>query len=224
MNKLYAIIAFVITFLLLASLPLNRSVTVPLVAVTDTGGIVVFAEVVSRPGSGNIYVSLDGIVGEDTQYSIKKAVFLAQKLSGKHIGFNDIYFYLGKDIIEGESAGVAFTAAVYALLTGSELNHDVVATGGVSLDGSVVKVGGVLEKLRAVAEYGAKVFIIPAENRYEYVFDERIVSTEVFPGIVVGRPVYSVKKVDIVKEGEKLGVNVIPVHSVEEALRYMVIR
>ncbi|MEM9564201.1 MAG: S16 family serine protease [Actinomycetota bacterium] len=66
--------------------------------------------------------------------------------------------------VGGPSAGLAFTLAVLDQLTEGELTGgaQVAVTGTIQADGSVGRVGGVLQKTAAVRDLGVDVFIVPA--------------------------------------------------------------
>jgi Lon-like protease len=68
--------------------------------------------------------------------------------------------------IGGPSAGLMFTLSIIDKLTREDLTggRRIAGTGEVALDGSVLPVGGVGEKLIAVRRQGVTTFLIPAEN------------------------------------------------------------
>jgi PDZ domain-containing protein len=68
--------------------------------------------------------------------------------------------------IGGPSAGLMFTLSIIDKLTSEDLTggRRIAGTGEIALDGSVLPVGGVGEKLIAVHRLGVTTFLIPAEN------------------------------------------------------------
>jgi Lon-like protease len=68
--------------------------------------------------------------------------------------------------IGGPSAGLMFTLSIIDKLTSEDLTggRRIAGTGEIALDGSVLPVGGVGEKLIAVRRLGVTTFLIPAEN------------------------------------------------------------
>jgi PDZ domain-containing protein len=68
--------------------------------------------------------------------------------------------------IGGPSAGLMFTLSIIDKLTSDDLTggRRIAGTGEIALDGSVLPVGGVGEKLIAVRRLGVTTFLIPAEN------------------------------------------------------------
>jgi PDZ domain-containing protein len=68
--------------------------------------------------------------------------------------------------IGGPSAGLIFTLSIIDKLTPGDLTagRRIAGTGEIALDGSVLPVGGVAEKLIAVHRLGVTTFLIPAGN------------------------------------------------------------
>lgn len=74
--------------------------------------------------------------------------------------------------LDGPSAGVALVTVVYSALTGKPVDNLVAMTGEVSILGTVMPVGGIVPKLKAAKEAGAKRVLIPAENWQDSFADE----------------------------------------------------
>jgi Lon-like ATP-dependent protease len=68
---------------------------------------------------------------------------------------------------DGPSAGVAIALAVYSALTGRLVDNQVAMTGELSIRGEVKPVGGVVAKVEAAIQAGAKRVLIPQENWQE---------------------------------------------------------
>jgi PDZ domain-containing protein len=68
--------------------------------------------------------------------------------------------------IGGPSAGLMFTLAIIDRLTAEDLTggRRIAGTGEISLDGQVLPIGGVVEKLVAAHRKGATIFLIPRDN------------------------------------------------------------
>jgi Lon-like protease len=68
--------------------------------------------------------------------------------------------------IGGPSAGLMFTLSIIDKLTREDLTagRRIAGTGAIALDGTVLAVGGVAEKLIAVRRLGVTTFLIPADN------------------------------------------------------------
>jgi len=65
---------------------------------------------------------------------------------------------------DGPSAGVTMTTALASLATGRPVRGDVGMTGEVTLNGRVLPIGGVKQKLLAAQRAGLKTVFIPQRN------------------------------------------------------------
>jgi ATP-dependent Lon protease len=142
-------------------------------AVTAIGGDVLTIEAVRVPGSGQLI--LTGQLGEVMQESAKIALTLARSVVQK-LGINenplngyDIHVHFPEGAIpkDGPSAGVAITTALVSLLTGKVVIPKLAMTGEVTLQGRVLAVGGIKQKLMAAHRYGYDKVIIPAANEID---------------------------------------------------------
>ncbi|RPK23463.1 ATP-dependent protease LonB [Paenibacillus xylanexedens] len=66
--------------------------------------------------------------------------------------------------IDGPSAGIAMATAITSAIQGRLVDHEIAMTGEISIHGRVKPIGGVLAKVEAAFQAGAKTVIIPAEN------------------------------------------------------------
>lgn len=66
--------------------------------------------------------------------------------------------------IDGPSAGITVTAAIYSAITNTYMDNKVAMTGEVSIRGKIKAVGGIIAKVEAAKNAGAKRVIIPKEN------------------------------------------------------------
>ena len=69
---------------------------------------------------------------------------------------------------DGPSAGTAITVAMYSLLCGRPIRHDVAITGEMCLQGKVTAIGGLDLKILGGIRAGVKTFIFPKENDKEF--------------------------------------------------------
>ncbi len=82
--------------------------------------------------------------------------------------------------VDGPSAGITITTAVYSAITGRPVNNEVAMTGEISIRGKVKPVGGISSKIEAARKAGIKMVIIPEDNyqdNFKYM-DIKIVGVE----------------------------------------------
>ncbi|WP_238903033.1 ATP-dependent protease LonB [Clostridium sp. YIM B02506] len=102
--------------------------------------------------------------------------------SSYHIHVN----FPGGTPVDGPSAGISITCAVYSAINGIPIDNKVAMTGEISLIGKVKPIGGVSAKILAAKKSGATTVIIPKDN-----YDE---SLEKIEGIKIV-PVENIKEV-----------------------------
>ncbi|MCS7099974.1 MAG: S16 family serine protease, partial [Sulfolobales archaeon] len=146
------------------------------------------------------------------------AAIVASRVSGTRFASCDFLASIkaGSPIVGGPSASAATAAAFAAALLDLPLRSDVVLTGMVMPDGSVAPVGGLRLKLEAAAKAGARVFLVPyGQTKYT--------ETVTVPRTVGPVTIYTTETVvvDLVSYGRELGVEVVPVATVHEALKIL---
>ena len=70
---------------------------------------------------------------------------------------------------DGPSAGVTMSTALFSVLTGKKVRHDVAMTGEVTLTGKVLPIGGLKVKVLAALRAGIKTIVIPERNRKDLI-------------------------------------------------------
>jgi ATP-dependent Lon protease len=141
-------------------------------AVTGTGGDVLFVEATKMPG-GKEGLVLTGQLGDVMKESARIALSYvrshAEELGLAEHAFDDTSFHVhvpaGAIPKDGPSAGVTMTTALASLLTGRPVKHTVGMTGEVTLQGRVLPIGGLKQKALAAHAAGLTDVIIPERNR-----------------------------------------------------------
>lgn len=96
-------------------------------------------------------------------------------------------------------------------------------TGTINEDGSVGRIGGVLEKTKAVSASGYKNFLIPMGQSDITYYERQIQRRPIDSGIDVLISEYVPKTLDLSETAkDELGLNIIEVSDVEEALPYFI--
>jgi ATP-dependent Lon protease len=138
---------------------------------TSVGGVTLDVEAVSVPGSGK--VALTGQLGEVMKESAQAAIAYLRANAdtyGLPEGFyetRDVHVHVLEGAVpkDGPSAGIAIASAVASALTQTPLRGDVAMTGEITLQGRVLPIGGVKEKLLAAHQAGIPHVLIPHENQ-----------------------------------------------------------
>ena len=139
-------------------------------AVTGTGGDVLFIEA-TREGIGEDGLTLTGQLGDVMKESARIALSYvrshadelgipAERLPGRF----HVHVPAGAVPKDGPSAGVAMTTALASLLSDRPVRAEVGMTGEVTLQGKVLPIGGVKQKVLAAHRAGLKEVILPARN------------------------------------------------------------
>ena len=175
-----------------------------------------------RPGSGRVLVSTSPKMGVDFQTAARTAVKVVSEKLGLDTSKYDVIFSVKAkdkvDVVDGPSAGGAMAVLLYSYLTGKKLNGSVVMTGTINPDGSIGKVGGVLEKGEAAAESGMKLFLVPEGQKKELVYYPE---KHEIGGLVI--ITYKPKLIDLGEYFKKYGMEVVEVKTLDDALKYFIL-
>ncbi len=142
---------------------------------TEVGGDILFIEAVDMPGKGT--VKQTGKLGDVMKESIETAYSVvrshAEKLGIKPEVFEktDIHVHVpeGATPKDGPSAGIAMYTTLVSVLTKIPVRKDVAMTGEITLQGRVLPIGGLKEKLLSALRGGIKTVIIPKDNEKDLV-------------------------------------------------------
>lgn len=117
-------------------------------------------------GKGNI--RFNETAGSMARDAVFNAAAVIRNLTGEDIKDYDLHVnVIGGGRIDGPSAGLATTMAIYSALNERPLLRDVAVTGEISIQGKVKPVGGIYEKIFGAKQAGVKTVIIPEENLAE---------------------------------------------------------
>ena len=144
-------------------------------AYTPVGGDVLFIEATSMRGGGSEGGSLvlTGQLGDVMKESARIALSYvrghADRVGADEDSFDGREFHVhvpaGAIPKDGPSAGVTMTTALASLLSGRPVKHTVGMTGEVTLQGRVLPIGGLKQKVLAAHAAGLTDVIIPERNR-----------------------------------------------------------
>lgn len=165
---------------------------------TEVGGDILFIEAVDMPGKGK--VTQTGKLGDVMKESIETAYSVVRAHS-KDLGIEpeifektDVHVHVpeGATPKDGPSAGIAMYTTLVSVFTKTPVRKDVAMTGEITLQGRVLPIGGLKEKLLAALRGGIKTVIIPKENE---------------------------KDLAEIPDNVKKGMTIIPVENVSEVLK-----
>ncbi|UGS38610.1 endopeptidase La [Capillimicrobium parvum] len=140
-------------------------------AVTGVGGDVLFVESTSMDGKGGLTLTgqLGDVMKESARIALSYVRGHAHELGIDPHGFEDTEFHVhvpaGAIPKDGPSAGITMTTALASLLTGRPVKHTVGMTGEVTLQGRVLPIGGLKQKVLAAHAAGLTDVILPERNR-----------------------------------------------------------
>jgi ATP-dependent Lon protease len=139
-------------------------------AVTGAGGDVLFVEATSMPGEPGLTLTgqLGDVMKESGSIALSYVRAHAAELGIDESAFDGRRFHLhvpaGAVPKDGPSAGVTMTTALVSLLTDRPVRPGVGMTGEVTLQGRVLPIGGVKQKVLAAHRAGLTDVVLPAHN------------------------------------------------------------
>ena len=140
-------------------------------AVTGVGGDVLFVEANTMKGKGGLTLTgqLGDVMKESARIALTYVRAHAAELGIDEDKFDEREFHVhvpaGAIPKDGPSAGVTMTTALTSLLTGRPVRHTVGMTGEVTLQGRVLPIGGLKQKVLAAHAAGLTDVILPERNR-----------------------------------------------------------
>ena len=140
-------------------------------AVTGTGGDVLFVEATVMTGKGDLLLTgqLGDVMKESARIALSYVRSHAEELGIDEHAFEEHEFHVhvpaGAIPKDGPSAGVTMVTALASLLSGRPVKHTVGMTGEVTLQGRVLPIGGLKQKALAAHAAGLTDVILPERNR-----------------------------------------------------------
>src|SRR3954467_2328794 len=140
-------------------------------AVTGTGGDVLFVEATSVAGGSGLELTgqLGDVMKEWARIALSYVRGHTAELGIDSHAFEDKGFHVhvpaGAIPKDGPSAGITMVTALASLLTERKVKHTVGMTGEVTLQGRVLPIGGLKQKVLAAHAAGLTDVIIPERNR-----------------------------------------------------------
>jgi ATP-dependent Lon protease len=140
-------------------------------AVTGVGGDVLFIEATSMKGKGGLVLTgqLGDVMKESARIALSYVRGHTDQLGIDETAFEDREFHVhvpaGAIPKDGPSAGITMVTALASLLTGRPVRHTVGMTGEVTLQGRVLPIGGLKQKVLAARAAGLTEVFLPERNR-----------------------------------------------------------
>src|SRR6185437_8836459 len=140
-------------------------------AVTGVGGDVLFIEAADMPGSGGLV--LTGQLGDVMKESARIALTYVKSHAGE-LGIDEhaldgrevhVHVPAGAIPKDGPSAGITMVTAIASLLSRRPVKSTIGMTGEVTLQGRVLPIGGLKQKVLAAHAAGLTEVIVPERNQ-----------------------------------------------------------
>ena len=168
-------------------------------AYTAFGGDTLSIEVTYYKGEGRLVLTgkLGDVMKESAQAALSYVKTNAEKFGIEYAKLkeNDIHIHVPEGAIpkDGPSAGVTIATAIISAFANREVHHNIGMTGEITLRGNVLPIGGVREKSIAAHRVGLNRILIPEEN---------------------------LKDLDEVPESVKNSMEIIPIKTIDDAIKY----
>jgi ATP-dependent Lon protease len=140
-------------------------------AVTGTGGDVLFVEATAMDGGHDLVLTgqLGEVMKESARIALSYVHSHAEEFGVDEKAFENRSFHVhvpaGAIPKDGPSAGITMATALASLLSDRPVKHTVGMTGEVTLQGRVLPIGGLKQKVLAAHAAGLTDVIIPERNR-----------------------------------------------------------
>jgi ATP-dependent Lon protease len=142
---------------------------------TEVGGDLLTIEVSILPGKGDLQLTgkLGEVMRESGQAALTWIRSRAERLGLQKWFYKeiDVHVHVPEGAIpkDGPSAGITIATALVSALTGVPTRADVSMTGEITLRGTVLAIGGLIEKALAARRTGHKTIVLPRANQKDLV-------------------------------------------------------
>ncbi len=160
---------------------------------TSAGGDILRVDATLMPGKEKLLLtgSLGDVMKESAQAALTYVRTRAAQLGVDPAFFHDrdIHIHIPEGAIpkDGPSAGITMTMALFSIATGKVASKAVAMTGEITINGEVLAIGGLTEKLMAARRYGIRIVLIPKDNEKDL--------AEVAPEITRGMTILPISEV-----------------------------
>ncbi|MBD9098634.1 endopeptidase La [bacterium] len=139
-------------------------------AYTPFGGDILKIETTYYKGKGNLILtgSLGDVIKESASIALSYIKANCDKFNVSDLIFaSDIHIHLPEGAVnkEGPSAGVALTTSIISAFSNKKVSSKLAMTGEITLQGNVLPIGGVREKVLGAYRTGVKKIYLPLENK-----------------------------------------------------------
>lgn len=199
----------------------EHTVKTKFVAVDQEGkGVVADLVTEVREGHGLVLVNINDLLADiSTQYSARVAASVASNLTKIDVSTLDIIYNLKSEagVVAGQSAGSILAVSAIAALQNKTLRDDVIITGSINPAGELVDAGGLRAKATAAKKSNATLFLVPKGSGSQVINLTRTEECSTYQGKAYCIIDYPGALVSI---GEEVGIAVVEVETVAEAMRY----
>jgi ATP-dependent protease La len=142
---------------------------------TPAGGEVLQVEAVLMPGTGKLLLTgqLGDVMKESAQAAVSYARAHADEFGIDKKAFTeyDLHIHLPAGAIpkDGPSAGITLLSSIFSVLTQRAVDGEYAMTGELNLQGNVLPIGGLKEKILAAKQHGLSNLLLPKQNQKDLI-------------------------------------------------------
>jgi uncharacterized protein len=189
-------------------------------------GVIMTLHLELREGEGRLLINTQPKIGIDLQTSANTAIIVAEELTNQSLKTTDVILTVvadsDTDILDGPSAGAAITVALLAAINDKTADPSILMTGTINPDGSIGKVGGLIEKALASARFGAKKFLVPLEQSVAVVYKTE--ETHPAPGFTVVTTKPELVNIEDYIKSEGYEMEIIEVKNISEVFNSVILK